>query len=473
MPNLLQQLGRLCGVATLVLLTACSDSSDRPPAPVPEPIPEPQAEVMPIVFVHGQSGSAQQFESQAMRFTSNEYPQDQLFAFEYDTSLEDNPIAALDTFVDEVLAETGAEQVYAIGHSRGTSVWTTYLDDPEFNAPDKVAKYVNIDGRAPENLPGGVPTIGIWGEWNTADSGFNRTEDNVDSQIGPNAEDNFYFPEKSHTEVATSADAFGLMYEFLSGIAAATTDIQEMTGTVEVAGRTVLFPENLGYADHVLELWELDNDSGARSGSAPVATFNLDESGSFGPVEVEAGQRYEFALLREPTESIPVASVHHFYPEPFIHHNHFVRLQSSIPGSSIEAFIPRLEDSSGLVAVRQKEFWGNQGAQSDELFVNGVNVLQPGISPRELTGGGAGVNLAVFIFDDEGDNVTDFEKGELFPFNALTFLTGVDVFIPAEETGRGTVEITLVDRGESEVQLNVPNWPSANNRVSVMFRDDR
>jgi len=35
----------------------------------------------PIVFVHGSQGSAQQFETQAMRFTSNEYPQDLLFAF--------------------------------------------------------------------------------------------------------------------------------------------------------------------------------------------------------------------------------------------------------------------------------------------------------------------------------------------------------------------------------------------------------
>src|SRR5690606_37451894 len=86
------------------------------------------APLLPIVFVHGQSGSAQQFETQAMRFTSNGYPQDLLYAFEYDTNQATNPLGDLDAFIDDVLAETGADQVYAIGHSRGTSVWTSYLD---------------------------------------------------------------------------------------------------------------------------------------------------------------------------------------------------------------------------------------------------------------------------------------------------------------------------------------------------------
>ena len=146
----------------------------------------------PVVFVHGQSGSAQQFETQAMRFTSNGYPQELLFAFEYDTSSRTNPLADLDLFLDAVLAATGAGQVHAIGHSRGTSVWTAYLDDPSFGGAAKVARYVNIDGRSPEELPGGVPTIGIWGEWNTAGSGYNRRGD-TNAQIGPDPADTFYF----------------------------------------------------------------------------------------------------------------------------------------------------------------------------------------------------------------------------------------------------------------------------------------
>jgi len=94
------------------------------------------------VFVHGSQGSAQQFETQGMRFTSNEYPQDLLFAFEYNTSLgvENPDNTALDAFIDSVLVETGAEQVYLIGHSRGTTVSTDYLGDAALDGPDKVAK---------------------------------------------------------------------------------------------------------------------------------------------------------------------------------------------------------------------------------------------------------------------------------------------------------------------------------------------
>jgi pimeloyl-ACP methyl ester carboxylesterase len=450
------------GLAALLLvftLGGCSDNNNNNSSS--------KAQVMPIVFVHGQSGSAQQFETQAMRFTSNDYPRDMLYAFEYDTSLEINPIGDLDDFIDGVLAATGAQQVYAIGHSRGTSVWTAYLDSADFSGPDKVAKYVNIDGRSPQELPGGVPTIGIWGEWNTANSGYNRREDNSNAQIGPDPEDNFYFADKSHTETATSAEAFELMYEFLTGIAPRTSAVEaEQSGEVEVAGRAVFFPENLGYAGSTVEVWEIDAGTGQRLADSPLASFDIDSSGDFGPVSLNTQSYYEFALLRPATDTFPAESVHHFYAEPFIHDDYFFRLQSSLPGESISAFIPRSADSSGLVLLRQREFWGDQGATSDEIFIDGLNVLTPEISPREA------VNLAVFTFDDESDNTTDLAKGELPPFNFVTFLTAADVFIPAVFDGSGTVEIVLVDRGGSEVRLNVPNRPSLVDRTSVMFRDD-
>lgn len=452
-------------IITLALcLAGCSDGSD-------DPVP-PQPEVMPVVFVHGQSGSAQQFETQAMRFTSNGYPQDMLFAFEYDTSSPDNPIAALDAFIDAVLAQTGASQVYAIGHSRGTSVWTSYLDDPGLGGPDKVARYVNIDGRSPENLPGGVPTIGIWGEWNTANSGYNIRDDGSNAQIGPDPASNFYFPEKSHTETATSAEAFALMYEFLTGVAPETTDVVPApSGDISVAGRALFFPENEGYAGTTVEIWEVEQQTGQRLSGAPLASIDIGASGDFGPVQLRTDRYYEFAMLQDPTPDIPTETVHHFYFEPFTHDNYFVRLLSSIPGESISAFLPREADSTGLLSIRQREFWGDQGAQSDRLFIDGLNVLTPAISPRAIAAG-SGVNIAVFTFDEDGDNVTDLDKGELFPFNQLTFLTGADVFIPASDGGSGVVEIVLVTRGGGETRLNVPNWPSIDNRTSLMFRDD-
>jgi pimeloyl-ACP methyl ester carboxylesterase len=465
-------LRRVGAIVLAALLSACSDGSDSVRTFIPELPPQPEPAVRPVVFVHGQSGSAQQFETHAMRFTSNGYPADMLFAFEYDTLVQDNPIADLADFVDAVLDQTGENAVYAIGHSRGTSLWTAYLEDPAFGGPDKVEKYVNIDGQSPEELPGGVNSIGIWGEWNTADSGFNRREDNSDARIGPDPEANFHFADKSHSEVATSAEAFGLIYEFLTGVAARTVDvIEDDSGTVSVSGRVQLFPENTGFEGGSLELWEIDDDSGQRIGDSPVETLITPADGSFGPWVLRTDVRYEFALLREPNETVTVPTVHHFYFERFHHDNRFVRLLSSQPGQSIEGFLPRSDSAAGLVLVRQKEFWGDQGAGSDELFINGLDILTDLIAPRAL-GDGSGVNLAVFAFDAGGDAVTDLEQGEVFPFSVLTFLSGADVFIPAQAGGSGTTEITLVHRGGARSQMNVPNWPSFDNRVSVSFRDD-
>ena len=343
----------------------------------------------PIVVVHGQSGSAQQFETHMMRFASNGYPQDRLFAFEYNTSSPFNPTADLDAFIDGVLAETGADKVYAVGHSRGTTVWIGYLEDPSFDGPDKVAKYVNIDGRRQPTLPGGVPTIGIWGEWNTANSGFNRIG-NVNGQIGPDPADNYYFGGKSHTEVASSAEAFALMYEFFTGEAPATTDVlPEPPGQVEIAGRAVIFPQNTGYDGATVELWRVREQTGQRIDDEPRATFSIDASGDFGPVKVNGQKHWELAVVR-PATALSPETVHHFYFEPFSRSDYFIRLNTSRPGESLEAFLPRSPDFTNLVISRQKEFWGDQGGASDMLLIDGVNVAVPQIAPR------AGVNLAVF-----------------------------------------------------------------------------
>ncbi|MDH5238762.1 MAG: hypothetical protein OEW85_14215, partial [Acidimicrobiia bacterium] len=81
------------------------------------------------------------------------------------------------------------------------------------------------------------------------------------------------------------------------------------------------------------------------------------------------------------------------------------------------------------------------------------------------------VNLAVFIHDDGTDGLTDLDKGVIFPFSFIGFLTGVDVFVPASPGGEDTIAITEVARGTSTAVINVPNWPSSEHRVSVQFRD--
>ena len=106
----------------------------------------PEDVSLPIVFVHGFAGSAQQYETQAMRFAANGYPSERIVAYDHDGAGMDIGAYAdgVDQLIDETLAATGAEQVYLVGHSRGTIVSSAYLGDPTRAA--KVAKYVAIDG---------------------------------------------------------------------------------------------------------------------------------------------------------------------------------------------------------------------------------------------------------------------------------------------------------------------------------------
>ncbi len=162
-----------------------------------------KAKPTPMIFVHGNSGSVQQFETNAMRLTSNGFPQDRIFAYEYNTSGSSNDvaIAELDGFIDGVKDETGAAQVDILAHSRGTTVMHAYLSTPERAA--SVRSYVNFDGRTADSEPGGVPTLAIWGEGDQT------------REIG--GAENVYFPGRAHTEVTTSRRAFLQVYEFLLG----------------------------------------------------------------------------------------------------------------------------------------------------------------------------------------------------------------------------------------------------------------
>src|SRR5690625_2012878 len=102
---------RLALLAVILLLAGCSDAADdaseqtttttQPDhtpetdepdlvdeeAPGTDPLPPlPDDVALPIVFVHGFAGSAQQYESQAMRFVANGYPADRIVAYGHDGS---------------------------------------------------------------------------------------------------------------------------------------------------------------------------------------------------------------------------------------------------------------------------------------------------------------------------------------------------------------------------------------------------
>lgn len=458
--------------ALVTTVLAVTPAQARPPFQPPMPR-------LPIVFVHGNSGSAAQFETQFQRFASNGYPRELMFAYEYDTSGPDNTtaIAGLEPFIDGVLARTGAAQVLLAAHSRGTTVSHAYLADPAHAA--EVARYVNLDGRSSATPPGGVPTLAVWGEWQSPPNPIRGAVGAIGGAT------NVYNRQFGHTETATAAKTFAEIYRFWFGREPATTRVlPEPPGQVEVAGRAVLFPANVGYAGATLDVWEVDAATGQRSRPRPKASYVIDQTGAFGPLRVHGHKTYEFAVTRED------GSVHHFYQQPFVRDDYFLRLNTGRPGTGLEAFVKHDDRHVNLTFIRGREMWGDQ-PDSDRLTVDllgdgaaALNVLTPGVAPRTGPGGPNGntgeVN-ALFLTDVGArtatgyaapDQRTDLGKGQLFPFDNLTFLAAADVYVPAEASAAGTVRLTMLPRGGGRAEVvNVPNWPSTGHRISITFRD--
>jgi hypothetical protein len=364
-----------------------------------------------------------------------------------------------------VLASTGARQVLLAAHSRGTTVSHTYLADPAHAA--EVAKYVNLDGRSADTPPGGVPTLAAWGEWQSP-------PDPIRGVVGViGGAENVYNRQLAHTETATSAKTFADIHRFWFGRPPRTTAVVPERD-IRVSGRVVLFPANVGYAGTTLDVWELTATGHRRK---HLTGAGIDATGTFGPVRVRRHTAYEFAVTRED------GSVHHFYQPPFTRDDHFLRLNTGRPGQGLELFTKHDPRHVNLTVVRGREMWGDQ-PDSDVLTVDGLNVLTPAVAPRTSPGGPNGntgeVN-ALFLTDvgdrtatgyADSDQRTDLGKGQLFPFDNLTFLSAADVFVPARPRGKGTVVLVMDPRGGGSPDLvATPDWPSSDHRITVTFPD--
>ena len=408
----------------------------------------PRHDPNPIIFVHGGSGSGAQFASQAMRFTSNGYPPSRIAVLEYDSSaiatILPDVLAALDALIAELQAETGAAQVDLMGHSLGTTVSHAYLATPARAA--NVAHYVNIDGRTAAAPPGGVPTLALWA------GAVNRP---VPPEIV--GATNVTIPNQEHVEVATSEESFFEMYHFLQGRAPFTTHILPEVRP-RISGRVTSFPQNTGLEGATLEVWQVRGDTGARLGSQPRETFTIGPDGSFGPFEAWFGLHYELAVKRDGEVEID------YFFEPFVRSDQLVRLNVAL---GLAPFIPSDPASTALTVLRYKEFWGDRGAENDVLAIDGTDVVNPTTAPSGAVGA---ASVSFFLFDVGSDGASDLTTVP-FPFNVLGFLTGADLFIPADPPG--SIAVETVPRGDfgAARTVNVPNRPSSEARVVVQLDD--
>jgi len=423
---------------------------------------------LPIVFVHGFSGSAAQYESQALRWASNNYP-NIVTGIDRVSSTIMPYYDQLDEFFDAVMAESGDDQIYVVAHSMGTSIMVGYLNSsPERSA--RVAKYINIDGAqgtAPDyNCPGNPEPVDCL---NIA-----RSET---STMGPN---NIHPIDYGHTQCVTSDESFVWQYEFLIGEEPATTLIlPEPPGRVEIAGRALNYAaltplENTGIEGATLELWEVHSSTGIRKSSVPLDEVILDDTGNFGPWRVNGQQRYEINVIRQSDDG---PRQNHFYYEPFIRSNYLLRLNlSPLGGTLSDAILANTGPHTGVSVVRQKEWWGNNPYDPTNVDVLDIttaipygieeagNVVTPGTAPYTSS------TIAMIIFDVFVDGQTNTDA--LVPLGP--FLAGLDVYMPAPtDPPNGTITFAHQQRGTDYPQvINTPNWSmEAHHFMNVTFRE--
>ncbi len=395
-----------------------------------------QPKLNPVVFVHGFVGSGAQFQSQQQRLTSNGYPQRLISALDYDSTFglatREQVYARLDEQIARLLKRSGRKRVDLLGHSLGTSLMQEYLATPERAA--RVAHYVNLDGRTATASPGGVPTLAVWAGVGTP----GRTITGAT---------NVTIPNQTHVQVATSAETFAAVYRFLRGRRPETTRIAAEPGKhVSVAGRAVLFPQNAGATGATLTVWKVRASTGRHIGRA-AATTQLTGTGAWGPFKLERGAHYEFAITR------PESGTHHLYYEPFRRDDHLVRLLTAEPNSGLDLLITKGDGHSAVIVTRNKELWGDQGAQNDILTINGTNVVNAATAPQAKRA------IALFAFDSGADGQSNL--GVALPaFASLPFISGVDLAIPAGRPPTGRISVRLRSRGKGPARtISFPNFP--------------
>ena len=401
----------------------------------------------PILFVHGIEGSGAQFESQAMRFEANGYAVTWIDEVDYNSTRAVGDKSEVDQQIDAAIAalkqRTGKSQVDVVAHSLGTSVMYDYLTNGGMAAQRRanVAHYINVDG---QNRNPGVPTLAVWAGRGTPGRNMEGAQ-------------NVTIPDQTHVQTCTSAESFIQYFEFLRGGLPAQDIVPQKR--IQLAGKALNFPQNAGLAGATVQMWPVDGN-GVRTTTTPLASIAISDGstggGAWGPVAANAGQRYEFALVQTGLPTL------HLYYEPFVRSDYTVRLLAS---PAIEEYVGDRPGSVSAVMIRYKELWGDQGAENDELLINGLNVCTHVLCPISKQ-----VN-AFFAFDRNRDGQTDLSQPDPV-LSQLPFIQGADVYIPASSPPNATVSFQLISRGGGPVRtLNVPNWDATLDGVTIQWND--
>ncbi len=393
----------------------------------------------PVIFIHGFLASGDTWANQVMRFTSNGYCDSLLYAYDWNSVGGGNDQAALDAFIDSVLANTGATQVDLVGHSAGGSYGYSYCDDTI--RAKKVAHYVHI-GSSSQSSPAGVndevPTLNI-----------SSPDDAVAGSTTITGASNITLNGTDHYQVATCEQTFIELYKFFNNGTVPSRSIITSENEISVSGKALTLGENAPLPGASIKIFEVNPDDGSRLHSSADYSLTADNKGLWGPQRIKTSTRYEF----EVNPNTSGARVIHYYREGFTHNNPLVYLRtiptSGLAGSLLAGLSN--DDNQSVLAV----FTASQAtvAGRDSLSVDNIVVSTTAITPA------ANTVIAMFLYDGNNNQQSDFTVPGLFGL-LNSFLTARDVYFQTATPH----SIPLRFNGRS---LNIPNLKSGSDGIIV------
>ncbi|MCS6917552.1 MAG: alpha/beta fold hydrolase [Chitinophagales bacterium] len=446
-------------VAAILIMAGCliafGCKKEDPPAPPDnnqngngngDTLPPPcESEHEPIIFLHGFLASGDTWAPQVMRFTSNNYCENLLYVYDWNTLNFGSDVNALDRFIDSIRALHAGKKVNLVGHSAGGGYGYTYCENAERAA--KVAHYVHI-GSSSQSSPAGpndeVPTLCI-----------SSPDDKTTGASTITGATNVSIAGKDHYQIATCAETFREMYKFFNeGKEPATTDVVTLSGLVRIGGRALTLGDNAPHDQATVNIYRVDPATGDRVQAAPVATLQTNSAGYWGPLSLDAGITYEFEII----SGKPGDRVIYYYREGFRHHNPLVYLRTVPPAGSLAGLLlsalPK-NDNQTVLAV----FTSSQAtvAGRDVLTVDNTTLSTNDIMPASAT------VIATFLYDDNNNQKTDLTKPLAFLF-MTQFLTARDMYF--QTVTPASIQLSLNGR-----KLAVRNRKSASEGIVVAVFD--
>lgn len=431
--------------SSFLFIGSCDKKCDDniPPAGPGEPEINKCTKLHPIVFIHGFLASGDTWANQVMRFTSNGYCENLLYAYDWNSVGGGTDQAALNAFIDTVLARTGAKQVDLVGHSAGGGYGYSYCSDT--TRAKKIAHYVHVASSSQTSAAGlndEVPTMNI-----------SSAGDAVAGVTTITGATNIELINKDHYQVATSEETFMELYKFFNNGETPFTSAIKLQRDITVSGKALTLGENAPHNGATVHIYEVNPDNGARLNASPDFTLTADANGMWGPQKVKTNTKYEFEVI----SNVSGDRVIHYYREGFTHTNPLVYLRT-IPTSGLAGTLLGSlsnNDNQSVLAV----FTANQAtvAGRDSLLVDNVVLSTTAITPA------ANTVIAIFLFDGNNNQHSDFTVPGFFSV-LTTFLTARDMYF---QTATSTA-IPLRFNGRN---LFVPNLKSHTDGVMVAVFD--